>query len=99
MAVAMNMVWKGVTAEQYDELRRAVNWENDTPEGGRLHVAWMEDDGLHIFDIWESPEANQAFVESRLLPQVMRLGIDGEQVVTFSEPLSIFAPNVTSTAS
>ena len=48
MAVVMTMRWADVTPEQYDAVRDAVRWEEDTPSGAVLHVASFDDDGLLI---------------------------------------------------
>lgn len=36
MPVVMSMRWAGVTPEQYDAVRKAVNWEGEAPAGGTL---------------------------------------------------------------
>jgi len=45
MPTVMNMRWRGLTPEQYEEARKQVNWEGDTPDGAQFHIAWFEDDG------------------------------------------------------
>lgn len=32
------------------------------PDGRRLHMAWTVDDMLHVVDVWDSPEQQQAFM-------------------------------------
>ena len=81
MPVVMQMRWDGVTAEQYDEARDKVRWEEDAPEGGMFHVSWFVDGAMHIIDVWESPEAFQSFVDERLMPGVQALGIEGQPEV------------------
>jgi len=39
MAIMMRMDWPDATAEQYDELRQVVDWEQDKADGGLFHVA------------------------------------------------------------
>jgi hypothetical protein len=34
MAIVMSMEWPGVSAAQYEEVRRITNFENDQPPGG-----------------------------------------------------------------
>ena len=70
MAIAMFMEWNGVTAEQYDAVRKKVKWETDVPEGAIFHVAALSDKGLHVTDLWASAEDFQNFVEKRLMPGV-----------------------------
>ena len=66
MPTVMNMRWRGLTPEQYEEARKQVNWEGDTPDGAQFHIAWFEDDGLRVVDLWDSPGDFQAFVDNRL---------------------------------
>jgi hypothetical protein len=51
MPVMMIMEWKGVTAEQYEQVRRSVKWETDIPTGAMFHVASLGDGSLHVTDI------------------------------------------------
>jgi hypothetical protein len=32
------------------------------PRGRRLHIAWTVDDVLHVLDVWDLPEQQQAFM-------------------------------------
>ena len=84
MAVVMRMEWRGVSAEQYDELREIVNWENDPATGGIFHVAFMDEGGFKVVDVWESAEHFQTFVDERLMPGVAQVGVQGEPKVTIT---------------
>ena len=93
MSIVMIMHWPEVTPELYDEARERVAWETDAPTGGRGHVAWFEDDGLHVVDVWESAEAFQSFVDERLMPVVKgELAIDGEPSVKIVPAHRQFVP-------
>jgi hypothetical protein len=92
MATVMSMSWRGVTPEQYEAARKLVDWEGDVADGGLLHIAWFTDEGIRIVDLWESPEHFQRFVESRLMPGVREIGIEGEPEVEFHQPHAVFAP-------
>lgn len=82
MAIVMVMHWPEITAEMYEEACERVGWEVDQPDGGRVHAAWFEEDGLHIHDVWESAEQFERFVEERLMPAVKgELGFPGEPSV------------------
>ncbi|MDP9075298.1 MAG: hypothetical protein M3N98_14275 [Actinomycetota bacterium] len=81
MAIRMRMHWDGVTPDQYDEVRRIVNWEGDPAEGGLLHEAWFVGDQLNVVDIWDSPEAFNAFVQNRLMPGTTEAGVSGRPEV------------------
>ena len=93
MAVVMIMQWPGVTPDQYEHVRNEVPWETDQPAGGLGHIAWFEDDGLHVIDVWESPEAFGAFQAERLAPGVQAAGIAGEPDVRFTDLHAQFIPD------
>ena len=95
MAVLMLMEWPGVTREQYDEVCKVVNFENDVPKGGLFHVAAVSEKGLHVTDLWERPEDFQAFVEKRLMPGVQKVGVQGEPKVNILPAHNIFTPGYT----
>lgn len=84
MSIVMQMRWKGVTPAQYDQVREIVAWERDPAPGGALHVAWFDDDGLRVWDVWESADAFGAFTEGRLTPGVAQVGIETQPDVTIA---------------
>lgn len=92
MAIMMLMEWPGATPEQYDELRRVVDWEQDKAVGGLFHVAAFDEGGAHITDVWESAEAFQRFTDERLMPGVQKVGIPGEPKVQVLPAHAVFAP-------
>ncbi|GAA2748886.1 MULTISPECIES: hypothetical protein [Kitasatospora] len=96
MAVVMSMLWAEATPEQYDTVRAAVDWEEVPAAGGHVHVAWFDAQGLHVTDVWESPQAFEAFMASRLAPAIEKAGITGTPEVSFA-PLHrrFVAPGVT----
>ena len=93
MATVMNMHWPEVTREQYENVRRDVNWEGDVPNGAKFHVAWFGDDGLRVLDLWESQQDFENFVAQRLTPGVQKAGIQGQPRIEFAPAVAIFAPN------
>jgi|EndMetStandDraft_3_1072993.scaffolds.fasta_scaffold725460_2 hypothetical protein len=92
MAVLMSMEWPGVSAAQYDEVKRITNFENDWPAGGMFHVAALDGDTLRVVDVWESPEQFQAFVDSKLMPCVQQLGITQEPKISILPAHNVFNP-------
>lgn len=93
MATAMLMRWPGVTIEQYEQAREKVGWEDDTPDGAVLHVAGADGDDFRVFDIWDSPEQFQRFVEQRLMPAVREIGIEGDPEVILYDVHRVFTPD------
>lgn len=70
-----------ITPEQYEALRKEVNWEGQNPDGGIFHCASFDDSGgIHVADVWTSVEAMNAFVGSRLAPAMQKLHINPPNV-------------------
>ena len=93
MATVMQMHWSGITPDQYDALREKVGWEVVAAEGGLLHIAGFDDDGINVTDVWDSPEQFQTFVDERLMPAVDELGVPGQPEVSFSSLHAVWSPS------
>ncbi|MGE0685970.1 MAG: hypothetical protein AB7P33_04445 [Dehalococcoidia bacterium] len=78
MAILIVMDWPGVTKEQYEAVRSDIDWVANPPAGGLLHVAAFADDGMHVVDLWDSPEQFQAFVDSKLGAATGQAGITSQ---------------------
>ena len=52
MAIVWMLEWEGITPEQYDELRRLVDWEGDVPDGLHFHVAAFDAKSLLVTEVW-----------------------------------------------
>ncbi len=88
----MTMKWEGVTPEQYEAMRRSVNWEGNAPKGGVFHVAGFHDNAIHVTDIWESAEELDAFVNERLMPGAVKAGVSGAPHVDVFPVHAIYVP-------
>src|SRR5207248_1639256 len=78
MAVGMLMAGPGVTDETYRQLTEKMFGtypmrEEDSPEGLILHTAGASEQGYYVYDVWESKEAFQRFVDSKLMPAAQEL--------------------------
>ena len=73
-----------VRKEQYETLRREVNWERQFAEGGMFHAAaFDEKGGIHVADVWESQQALDAFVANRLMPVMQKHNMPQPNVQVF----------------
>jgi hypothetical protein len=93
MAIVMQMHWPEVSKDQYEQVRKLVAWETQVPKGAKYHVAWFGNDGFHVIDVWASAQEFNAFLESRLMPGVQKVGIKGQPNVEISDAHATFAPN------
>ena len=90
--IMMQMQWAGVSLDQYDEVKRQVNWERDKPVGGVFHTTAHDGDGLRISDVWRSADDFKTFVDTRLMPAVQQLGIATQPEAHIFEAHDVFAP-------
>ncbi|MBD0741088.1 hypothetical protein [Streptomyces sp. CBMA152] len=84
MSVVMSMRWAGVKPEQYDAVRAEVKWEEETPDGASLHVAWFDAGALHVIDVWDAQNDFENFFAERLAAAVEKAGIAGEPEMQFT---------------
>jgi hypothetical protein len=64
MAIVISAVFPGAGLDDYREVHRRIIEAG--PEGLLIHTAGVTDEGLKVFDVWESPEAFQRFQETML---------------------------------
>lgn len=78
MPVAFVVEVPGVTAEDYERVTHKVN-ESGSPAGCIFHAGGAFDGGVRLTEVWESPEAAQAFYGSDLLRQATALLPEAKQ--------------------
>jgi hypothetical protein len=84
MAILAIFSGKGITQKMYESLRPETNWEKNHPPGGLFHAAGFDDKGdLHVADVWESTEAMDKSISSRLMPAMKKLNIPAPAVQIF----------------
>jgi hypothetical protein len=82
MAVGVLLAGEGITAESYRELTEAMfasypMTEDESPEGLMVHTAGQSEQGWYVYDVWESPDHYQRFVETKLGPAIEATGAGG----------------------
>lgn len=75
MAVGILTAAPEFTKEIYDQVTEkmfghAPMREDESPEGMIVHSAGQGDQGYYVYDIWESREAFQRFMEEKLGPAI-----------------------------
>lgn len=70
MAVFMEFEMSGLTPDQYNAIDQALDVKGDPPPGFIAHSARFDGDTARILDIWESEDAFESFLESRLGPTI-----------------------------
>lgn len=92
MAVLVTMRWADVRPDHYEELRDVVAWETEPPAGAIHHAAAFDEHGIRVVDLWETAEQFEAFVGTRLMPGVHKVGILGEPAVEILPVYALYAP-------
>lgn len=92
MASMMLMDWPGATREQYDEVRAKARWDQETPDGAKLHLVGFDDDGMHVTDVWESPEHFDRWMNGDLGRAIQEVGVEGQPTVRWVPIAGVFAP-------
>lgn len=92
MRVLMLMKWDGITSDEYEEIRKEVDWEGNIPDGAVFHVAAFGNNAGHVTDIWESEDEMNSFIQNRLMPAVMKMGITTQPNVETFPVHAIFVP-------
>jgi hypothetical protein len=88
----MSLRWKGVTPEQYDAVRKIIDWDNHPIDGDLFHIAAFKDGELRVVDLWESPETFERFGEERLKPALAEAGLDGEPEIELYPAHNVYSP-------
>jgi hypothetical protein len=74
MAVAIVQDWIEPETDRstvnYDAISAKLQ-QQEMPEGLRVHSAGFTGNGFRIFEIWDSKEQFDRFLEDRLLPMIM----------------------------
>ena len=83
MAVAMLLAGEGVTRDDYVQVTEKMFGafpmrEDQSPDGLLLHTAGESEQGWYVYDVWESQEHFQRFVESKLGPALQEIGVGGD---------------------
>lgn len=67
MAVALMYDLPGMTHQRYGAVMRAINFDKQRPPELKVHAAWEKEDGSgwQIFEVWESNEALQTFLQEK----------------------------------
>jgi hypothetical protein len=79
MALGFYFKPQSFTKDRYDEaLRRLEQAGAGSPPGRSYHFAFTGQDGIEVFDVWESQESFDKFGET-LVPIMNELGADPGQ--------------------
>jgi hypothetical protein len=78
MAVGMLLAGEAVTKDSYQQVTEKMFGgypmpEEQSPEGLIIHTAGQSEQGWYVYDVWESKEHFQRFVENKLGPALQEI--------------------------
>jgi hypothetical protein len=87
MAVAVQLDFRGVTLEQYDQINERIGLLPGGPASREELFHWVTkiDDGFRVIDVWESREAFQKFAQEKLSPIYQEVGVPHPPEIQFFE--------------
>jgi hypothetical protein len=87
MAVAVEMIFRGATTDQYDQVIQKMGFspQGKGAPGGIFHWVAQTDDGLKVVDVWESKEQYEQFAQEQIGPYSQEAGFPGPPEVTYHE--------------
>jgi hypothetical protein len=87
MAVGVQVDFRGVSLEQYDEVaeRLGLLFGGPMPRGGLFHWVTTTDDGIRITDVWETRQLCEQFVEESVIPAYREIDVSDPPQIQFFE--------------
>jgi hypothetical protein len=77
MAVAVVQDWIEAETDRsttnYDAISERLQAQGEPPAGLLVHTAGFTGNGFRIFEVWESREDYERFVEERLMPLIQEV--------------------------
>jgi hypothetical protein len=73
-----------ITKDQYDTIRKEIDWDHNHPAGAVFHAASFDENGrAHVADVWESADELNAFAQSSLMPAFQKFGFTPPNVEVY----------------
>lgn len=65
-----------MTHQRYGGIMRVINLDRRRPPEMKFHAAWAKHDGIdwQIYEVWESEETLQTFLQEKLAPAMRGRG-------------------------
>ena len=83
MAIGIYFAVQGMSADKYDDvIKQLEDAGQGAPKGRSYHAAFEGENGLQVFDVWDSQEDFDAFGQT-LIPILAGAGIEpGEPMIS-----------------
>ena len=84
VAVAVQVDFKGMTLEQYDEVIKKMGFEpRGEGPGALFHYVTKTADGIRATDVWESQEDFEKFAEEKIGPITKEVGVEAQPEIQY----------------
>ena len=83
VAVGVQVDFKGMTLEQYDEVIKQMGFEPRGAGPGLFHWVTKTDDGIRVTDVWETQEDFEKFAEEKIGPITQSVGIQSKPEIQY----------------
>ena len=71
----------GATLDQYDAVNKAVGTEK--PDGVHAHIAMRTNDGFRVIELWDSSDASDRYMQSRLSEAMKKADLPQPTITDF----------------
>ena len=97
MSDALLLEFSGVSADKYAEVNGILGLDPDSgtgdwPDGMVSHTGASSGDGVLVFEVWESRDAQEAFMSSRRGPALEQAGLPAPQRIEWFSVLGHATP-------
>ena len=80
MAVGLRLEFQGMGLDEYDAVAKELNFPAEWPDGALSHASTEGENGLVVYDVWESREKFDAFAAGTLGAAIAKaIGPDAPQ--------------------
>lgn len=88
MAVILRQTMpEGVPVEMLDAVSDEMNVDADPPAGMHVHVHWVENGRVQVYDVWDSADEFKRFEAERLNPAIAKVAAqNGLDVAQMPQP-------------
>ena len=94
MTVVSTLDLTGLTANEYRAVMDELGVEA-RPEGGiYLHLTTPAEFGFRVVEVWDEKEGFDRFLEQRLVPASVAVGVEREMTITVTPLHNFFAPRL-----
>jgi len=92
VAVGVQLYFRGVTLEQYDEVAEILGLlpGSPMPWEGLFHWVTKTAEGIRVIDVWQSRDAFEQYVNERVVPAYQEIGVTDSPEIEFFEVHNYF---------